>query len=106
MLWNYHDDDLSAPPAEVQITVSGIPPGVKKVLLEHYRIDETHSNAYTVWKKMGSPQSPTPEQYAQLKAAGQLQLLTSPTWLDVNNGRVTVKMTLPRQAVSLLRLKW
>jgi len=55
---------------------------------------------------MGSPQSPTPEQYAQLKAAGQLQLLTSPTWLDVDNGRVIVETTLPRQAVSLLRLKW
>ena len=78
----------------------------KKVLLEHYRIDETHSNAYTAWKNMGSPQSPTPEQYAQLKAAGQLQLLTSPVWLDVDKGRATVETTLPRQAVSLLRLKW
>jgi hypothetical protein len=34
--------------------------GVKKVLLEHYRIDETHSNSYSVWKAMGSPQAPTP----------------------------------------------
>ena len=106
MVWNYHDDDLPAPAADVQITISGIPAGVKRVLLEHYRIDETHSNAYTAWKNMGSPQSPTPEQYAQLKAAGQLQLLTSPVWLDVDNGRVTIETTLPRQAVSLLRLKW
>ena len=55
---------------------------------------------------MGSPQSPTPEQYAELKAAGQLQLLSSPAWLDVDNGTVTVETTLPRQAVSLLRIKW
>ena len=106
MLWNYHDDDLPAPGAEVQVAIAGIPPGVKKVLLEHYRIDETRSNAYTVWKAMGSPQSPTPEQYAQLKAAGQLQLLTSPEWLDVSGGKVTVSTTLPRQAVSLMHLKW
>lgn len=106
MLWNYHDDDLPAPDAEVQVAIAGIPPGVKKVLLEHYRIDETHSNAYTVWKAMGSPQSPTPEQYAQLIAAGQLQLLTSPEWLDVSGGKVTVSTTLPRQAVSLMHLKW
>jgi xylan 1,4-beta-xylosidase len=106
MLWNYHDDDLPAPDAEVQVAIAGIPPGVKKVMLEHYRIDETHSNAYTVWKAMGSPQSPTPEQYAQLKAAGQLQLLTSPEWLDVSGGKVTVSTTLPRQAVSLMHLKW
>ena len=106
MLWNYHDDDLPAPASDVQITVSGIPAGVSKVLLEHYRIDETHSNAYTAWKSMGSPQAPTPEQYAQLKAAGQLELLTSPTWLDVDNGKVTIETSLPRQAVSLLRLHW
>jgi xylan 1,4-beta-xylosidase len=112
MLWNYHDDDLPAPATDVQVTVTGIPAGVKRVLLEHYRIDDTHSNAYTAWKNMGSPQSPTPEQYAQLKAAGQLQLLTSPTWLDVEEGKVTadgkdtIAASLPRQAVSLLLLKW
>ena len=106
MLWNYHDDDAPGPDADVQVTVSGIPAGVTKVLLEHYRIDETYSNAYTAWMNMGSPQSPTPEQYAQLKAAGQLQLLTSPVWLDVDDGKVTVKTNLPRQAVSLLRLNW
>jgi xylan 1,4-beta-xylosidase len=106
MLWNYQDDDLPAPFADVQVTVTGIPAGVKRVLLEHYRIDETHSNAYTAWKNMGSPQSPTPDQYAQLKAAGQLQLLSSPTWLDVDEGRVTIDANLPRQAVSLLLLKW
>jgi len=37
-----------------RLTVSGIPSGVKKVLLEHYRIDDTHSNSYTVWKAMDS----------------------------------------------------
>ena len=106
MLWNYHDDDLPAENADVQVAIAGIPAGVKKVLLEHYRIDETHSNSYTVWKGMGSPQSPTPEQYAQLKAAGQLELLTSPEWLDVIDGKVTIVTSLPRQAISLMHLKW
>jgi xylan 1,4-beta-xylosidase len=106
MLWNYHDDDVPAPDAAVEVTVAGVPEGVKKVLLEHYRIDNTHSNSYTVWKAMGSPQSPTPEQYAQLKAAGQLQLLTSPEWVDVSGGKVTIDMSLPRQATSLMHFKW
>ena len=106
MLWNYHDDDLPAASAEVEVAISGIPPGVKKVLLEHYRIDETHSNSYTVWKGMGSPQSPTPEQYAQMKAAGQLELLTSPEWLEVSNGKVTIETSMPRQAISLMHVKW
>lgn len=106
MLWNYNDVDLPAAPAQVQVTVAGIPADVHRVLLEHYRIDTDHSNAYTVWKAMGSPQNPTPEQYAKLKTAGQLQLLDSPRWLDVDHGRVTISTSLPRQATSLMHLKW
>jgi len=106
MLWNYHDDDLPAPGAQVQVAISGIPAGVHRVLLQHYRIDEHHSNAYTVWKAMGSPQQPTPEQYAKLKEAGQLQLLDSPRWLDVADGKVTIATELPRQATSLMHLEW
>jgi xylan 1,4-beta-xylosidase len=106
MVWNYHDDDLPAAGAQVKVTVVGIPAGVNKVLLQHYRIDETHSNSYTVWKKMNSPQSPTPEQYSELKAAGQLELLGSPEWLDVSEGKITISTELPRQATSLIRLKW
>jgi xylan 1,4-beta-xylosidase len=106
MLWNYHDDDITAPSATVKVTIAGIPIGVHKVLLQHYRIDETHSNSYTVWKKMGSPQSPTADQYAKLKDRGQLELLTSPEWLDVIEGKVTIATTLPRHATSLMQLKW
>jgi xylan 1,4-beta-xylosidase len=106
MLWNYHDDDLPADGADVEVTIAGIPAGVNKVLLQHYRIDETHSNSYTVWKAMGSPQAPTPEQYEHLKAAGQLELLTSPEWLDVHDNKVTIGTNLPRQATSLMRLTW
>jgi xylan 1,4-beta-xylosidase len=106
MLWNYHDDDLPAAGAEVEVTIAGIPSGVKKALLEQYRIDDTHSNSYSAWKAMGSPQTPTPEQYARLKEAGQLELLSAPQWLDVSDGKVTIGTTLPRQATSLMRLKW
>ena len=106
MLWDYHDDDVPAHAAQTTVKIAGIPVGIKRVRLEHFRIDDTHSNAFTVWKAMGSPQQPTPEQYSQLQAAGQLQLLTSPEWLDVKGGAVTVSTGLPRQATSLLHLEW
>ena len=56
---------------------------------------------YTGWQQMGSPQSPTLAQVAQLRAAAQLhptapELLTSPT----------LTTTLPRQAVLLVHLTW
>ncbi|HWB32186.1 MAG TPA: hypothetical protein VG714_03335 [Acidobacteriaceae bacterium] len=106
MLWNYHDMDLPAPAAKVTVKISGIPAGVKRVRLEHFRIDETHSNAYTAWKAMGEPQQPTAEQLEQLKEAGQLQLLDSPEWLTVEGGAVTVTTELSRQATGLLHLEW
>jgi xylan 1,4-beta-xylosidase len=106
MIWNYHDDDLHAGDAEVTVQIAGIPAGVHRVLLEHFRIDETHSNAYTAWKAVGEPQSPTQEQYAKLKEAGQLELLGSPEWVEVSGGAVTIATQLPRQATSLLHLEW
>jgi xylan 1,4-beta-xylosidase len=106
MAWNYHDDDVPGPAAQVKMTVSGIPATERRVLLRHYRIDRDHSNAYTVWKAIGSPQKPTPEQYARLEAAGQLELFESPRWLWNEGGKVEIGFTLPRQGVSLVQLSW
>jgi xylan 1,4-beta-xylosidase len=75
-------------------------------LIEHFRIDETHSNAYTVWKQMASPQQPTTEQYQQLKTAAGLQLLGSPEWVDVHDGKIVINIEMPRQSISLLKLSW
>ncbi|ADV84584.1 GH39 family glycosyl hydrolase [Terriglobus saanensis] len=105
LLWNYHDADTTAAAATAtSVEVRGVPAG--KVLVEHFRIDETHSNAYTVWKAMGSPQHPTEEQIARLKETGQLQMLGSPVWVQSEGGVVKLETEMPRQSVSLLRLSW
>ncbi|HXA51366.1 MAG TPA: hypothetical protein VNV86_13715 [Candidatus Acidoferrum sp.] len=103
MVWNYHDDELAAPVAPVRLALTGLP---AQVQVQHYRLDDDHSNAYTVWKQMGSPQQPTPEQYAKLEAAGQLQLLTSPEYRAPKSGTLALEFALPRHAVSLVRLTW
>lgn len=102
MLWNYHDDDIQDNGSPVMLSLQHIP--VKKAKLYHYRIDSDHSNAYEVWKKMGSPQQPTEQQYQELEKAGQLALLSAPKEVTIKNGTLTVDMQLPRQAVSLVRL--
>ena len=105
LVWNYHDnDDLTVPASPVRVEVSGFGED-GKVLLTHYRIDQEHSNSYTVWKEMGSPQQPTADQISQLEASGQLHLFGSPEWMDVKDGAVTVEMELPRQGISLLKLE-
>jgi xylan 1,4-beta-xylosidase len=106
MAWNYHDDDIAGPDAAIKLTLAGLPPAARRVQVRHYRIDRDHSNAYTVWQRMGSPQNPTPAQYAQLEAAGQLELLESPRWLSPEKGRVELSFTLPRQGVSLVQAGW
>ncbi|HXN21340.1 MAG TPA: glycoside hydrolase family 44 protein [Candidatus Dormibacteraeota bacterium] len=106
LAWNYHDDDLPGPQAKVSVDITGLPRGTKRVLQHHYRIDEMHSNSWAAWKKMGSPQQPSPEQYATLEAAGQLQQLDSPQWIDVREGATKLDLTLPRQGVSLVQLSW
>lgn len=106
LVWNYHDDDLAGAAAAVRVSMNGIAKSAARVLVQHYRIDDEHSNAYTVWKQMGSPQQPTPEQYARLEAAGQLQLLGSPEWRQPQDGKLALDFTLPRHGVSLIRLTW
>ncbi len=106
LVWNYHDDDVPAPGASIELTVDQLPPAASRALLRHYRIDERYSNAYTAWKEMGSPQSPTAQQYAELERAGQLQLLTSPEWMSPDEGALKVSFQLPRQGTSLVQLSW
>jgi len=104
LVWNYHDDDLPAPDARIAMTIDGPPDG--RATLTHYRVDTNHSNAYTVWKAMGSPQSPTAAQRDALLKAGQLQMLGAPERVVIANRRIIVSFSLPRQGVSLLRLTW
>jgi xylan 1,4-beta-xylosidase len=106
LLWNYHDADQPAPATPTSVKLSGLPTGAKRVLVQHYRIDDIHSNAYTAWKAMGSPQQPTTEQYAQLQAVAGLQLLTSPAWIDVVDGKLDLATELPRQSISLVTITW
>ncbi|HEX4164460.1 MAG TPA: beta-xylosidase [Bryobacteraceae bacterium] len=106
LLWNYLDDDAIGPDANVELTFSDLPANTSRLLLRHFRIDRTHSNAYTLWKEMGSPEAPTGEERERLEAAGQLELFDSPHWINSRNGRASVSFSLPLQAVSLVQLSW
>jgi xylan 1,4-beta-xylosidase len=106
LVWNYGDDDVPASAAPVDLVVHGLPEDALRVLSTHFRLDDTHSNAYTAWLAMNSPQSPTPEQQASLEAAGQLQTLGSPEWATPADGAVQLHFALSHSGVSLVRLSW
>ncbi|HTS12906.1 MAG TPA: hypothetical protein VMH00_12370 [Candidatus Limnocylindrales bacterium] len=106
MIWNYHDDDVPGPNSQIALSLVKLPPEARRLRLRHYRIDRDHSNAYTVWLALGSPQNPTPGQVARLKAAAQLQSLEPPRSIAVQNGEVSVNFSLPRESISLLEFSW
>lgn len=104
LLWNYHDDDITTGTSTVTLTLQNLPG--KKAVLHHYRIDQEHSNSYEVWKKMGSPAAPTPTQYKTLEQSGQLALLKAPEKIKITNGVYKLNISLPRQAVSLIKVTY
>lgn len=106
LIWNYRDDDENSSSAPIRLEISGIPLSEKRVLLRHYRIDDTHSNSYARWKQMSSPQNPSEDQYGELERAGQLQELESPRWIENGSGSIEIDFSLPLQALSLIDLEW
>jgi len=105
MVWNYHDDDVPGPAAKIDLTLSGLT-AQGPVKVTQYRIDQEHSNSYAAWQKMGAPQPPSLDQYAELEKAGQLAQFDTPQQITVSGGKTTLQVTLPRQAVSLFVLEW
>jgi xylan 1,4-beta-xylosidase len=106
LLWNYHDDDVPFSPAAVNLAITGLPANRERGLLEHFRVDAEHSNGFSAWKEMGSPESLSETDAEHLESAGQLRLLTSPRWVTFEKGTVREEFTVPRQGLSLLRLSW
>ena len=106
LIWNYQDDEVAATEKDLQLNVVGLPANATMILAKQYRIDQNHGNSYTVWKAMGSPQPPSQDQIGRLTAAGQLQLLDSPRWVENRSGAVQLDFSIPGESVSLVELSW
>lgn len=104
MLWNYHDDDSKKSTASINVVLQNLPAG--KVSLSNYLVDETHSNAYTGWQQMDSPQNVSAKQFAELEKAGKLQKDGAIKQLQVLNGTINYQLPLAGQGVALLKISW
>ena len=105
LVWNYSDVDVAADAAQIAMTVDGLP-DAGKVKIEEFRMDDAHSNAYAVWKKMGSPERPTKGQKTELDKASGLERMGMVRDELVKDGKVIVPMSLPRSGVGLVRVWW
>jgi xylan 1,4-beta-xylosidase len=104
LIANYHDSAQAGPGAPIDLAISGLPRG--RLLVQHFRVDDQHSNAFEAWKKMGSPPQPSPEQYKLLEIAGQLASADSPRWTTSTEGRLRLNFDLPLHGVSLILVTW
>jgi xylan 1,4-beta-xylosidase len=101
LVWRYHDDDIAAPDAQVELTVKGLP--WTKCAIEQFQMDARRGNAYAAWQSMGSPQRPSTEKYAALEKASELPRVHAAR-RDVVDGEVRVAFDLPNQGVALVRV--
>jgi xylan 1,4-beta-xylosidase len=104
LLWNYHDDNSRQTPVAINVLFKEIRASVIKA--DNYLIDSTHSNPYTLWKKMGSPQEVNAQQFHELEKAGMLQKANKMKQIKVQNGNVDIPVMLRSQAVCLLHISW
>jgi xylan 1,4-beta-xylosidase len=102
LLWNYHDvaggyDERR----DVQLIIKGLAHAGRGARVVEYSIDENSGNAYTAWLAMGSPQSPTTRQIADLHAAARMRAVGR----ELNRtsaGEARLELVMPRQSVKLV----
>jgi xylan 1,4-beta-xylosidase len=104
LLWNYHDDDVAAEAAQVDLSVKAIP--ARGVMMQEFLVDEEHGNAYAAWQKMGGPERPTAQQFVALQRAAKLEPVSPPAALVTKGGSTRVQIKLERQGVMMVHLSW
>jgi xylan 1,4-beta-xylosidase len=105
LVWNYHDDVVSVAATPVHLAIK-VPAGFgSSVRVAHLRVDESHGDAYTVWKSQGMPASPSPAEVAALQTAMHPAPLVPDGTVAVSaKGMVAVDFDLPRFGVSLVTI--
>ena len=100
MIYNYNPNTDDKELRNVELTV--YLPSSNSYRLSHYRIDENHSNAYTIWKQLGRPLTPDNEQMALIKSRQGLELYEALRTVSPKNNKINIELEMPHHSVSLL----
>ncbi len=104
LLWHYRDDDISGPAAEVHLLIKGIA-RTQMIQGRIWRVDRHNGDAFTEWKAMGAPGSPTQAQIDRLRQAARMLARRVPLGSRSSSGSVTLDIPLPLQGVALIELQ-
>jgi len=96
-VWNLVDPGQTGPTRQIHLTFRNLPPNAAARVS---RVDNEHSNTLPVYREMGSPVYPTPEQVEKLNAA---TALTPPTSQPISDDRLN--LTLEPNALFLIEVK-
>ena len=102
LVWDYDDRDIAAPPVNISLHLDGLTSD--KASMKRFLVDHDHSNAYTTWLAMGSPQQPSTEQRAALIKGSTLDQVDPQQSLAIHNKSATLTFPLARRGVSLVQI--
>jgi xylan 1,4-beta-xylosidase len=113
-LASHHDDWDIQEPTMVEVTLVGLGADTltgadasqsgARYRLVRSMIDETNSNAHTLWRQMGEPQAPSPGQIVALQRAGMPQIVEEQD-ITVEEGAIKLQVPLPAHSVCLIELQ-
>jgi len=103
LVYSHHDDWDIEKEYDVELDICNIST-MENASIRHYRIDKEHSNAYTEWKRQGSPKYPSKEQYEAIKGKDGLELFEPDKNIRVIDGKIKVEFKMPTHAVSLIEI--
>jgi xylan 1,4-beta-xylosidase len=104
LIYNHHDDWDRHAEYTIELDIANLPFGGDELLVTHYRIDQSHSNAYAEWVRQGRPMYPAAEQRAAIEARSGLELLEPPQKVTSHAGKLRLSFTMPVHSVSLLSI--
>ncbi|MFE4869231.1 xylan 1,4-beta-xylosidase [Streptomyces sp. NPDC056682] len=102
LVWAPVDASGATPGSQGHTVRLTVPMTGREVFLRRSSVDEERGNAYTAWRRMGSPRSPRPSQIDVLHEAAEPA--RSHLRLPVRESQVTVDLTLERHEVTLVEL--
>jgi xylan 1,4-beta-xylosidase len=107
LFYNFYKDlSKNGPDENVNFSIKNLPfPNGSKISFQHFRVDSTHSNAYTVWQKNGKPVSPSTAVWDSMRVHQNLELYEPATTIEYTGSQITKSFPLPRWGVSLIVLK-
>lgn len=103
VIYSHNNDRDKVEDQEVTVTVDGL--AAENVTVQHYRIDNEHSNPYAEWVRQGKPFYPQGEQYAAIKARDGLEKFCEDAQAAVADGKVELKFAMPAHGVSFIVIK-